>query len=271
MFHVVLYQPEIPPNTGNIIRLCANSGSRLHLIRPLGFDIGEKAVRVLRLARFAARFAPLGFTVAPETIALMREIAARGELDALVPERVWQETERALSEQRPDVYIQVLRDCGALAVVFPEVDRLFGVPQPPQWHPEVDTGVHVLLCLRRAAELDAPSTVRFAVLAHDLGKGATPQQEWPRHIMHETRGLPLIDALCSRLKVPGAHRELALGQAVAVPRSTEKLSRGHTASISDKISCYARSMRRDARGSSSSPVARRRCSVSLTSAATFRP
>src|SRR5690606_22192200 len=109
-----------------------------------------------------------------------------------------------------DVFFQVLRDCGALRVVFPEVDRLFGVPQPAQWHPEVDTGVHVMLCLRRAAELDAPVTVRFAILAHDLGKGTTPQEQWPKHLMHESRGLPLIEALCARLKVPGAHRELAL-------------------------------------------------------------
>jgi tRNA nucleotidyltransferase (CCA-adding enzyme) len=122
---------------------------------------------------------------------------------------VWQETERALMEPRPEVFFEVLRDCGALAVVFPEVDRLFGVPQPPQWHPEVDTGLHVMLCLQRAALLDAPLPVRFAVLTHDLGKGTTPQDQWPKHIMHESRGLPLIDALCSRLKVPTALRELA--------------------------------------------------------------
>jgi tRNA nucleotidyltransferase (CCA-adding enzyme) len=139
----------------------------------------------------------------------MRQMVAAGEVNALVPERVWQETERALGEPRPDVFFQVLRDCGALQVIFPEVDQLFGVPQPEQWHPEIDTGVHVLLCLRRAAELEAPVTVRFAVLAHDLGKGTTPRTEWPKHHMHESRGLPLIDALCSRLKVPGAHRELA--------------------------------------------------------------
>jgi tRNA nucleotidyltransferase (CCA-adding enzyme) len=122
---------------------------------------------------------------------------------------VWQETERALGEQRPDVFFEVLRDCGALKVVFPEVDALFGVPQPPQWHPEIDTGVHVLLCLKRAAELGASTTVRFAVLTHDLGKGTTPKEQWPKHLMHESRGLPLIDALCSRLRVPVAHRELA--------------------------------------------------------------
>jgi tRNA nucleotidyltransferase (CCA-adding enzyme) len=179
------------------------------VLRHVSAAFCEDPVRILRLARFAARFAPLGFTVHADTLALARQMVAAGEADALVPERVWQETERALGEARPDVFFQVLRDCGALAAVFPEVDRLFGVPQPPKWHPEIDTGVHVLLCLKRAAELDAPVTVRFAVLAHDLGKGATPPAEWPSHIQHESRGLPLIDELCARLKVPTAPRELA--------------------------------------------------------------
>jgi tRNA nucleotidyltransferase (CCA-adding enzyme) len=179
------------------------------VLRHVSAAFSEDPVRILRLARFAARFAPLGFTVHESTLALARQMVAAGEASALVPERVWQETERALGEARPDVFFQVLRDCGALAVVYPEVDRLFGVPQPPEWHPEVDTGVHVLLCLKRAAELEAPATVRFAVLAHDLGKGTTPQDQWPKHIMHESRGLPLVDALCARLKVPTAHRELA--------------------------------------------------------------
>jgi tRNA nucleotidyltransferase (CCA-adding enzyme) len=138
----------------------------------------------------------------------MRAMVDAGEADALVAERVWQETGRALGESRPDVFFEVLRDCGALAVIFPEVDALFGVPQPPEWHPEIDTGVHVLLCLKRAAEIDAPVSVRFAVLVHDLGKAATPRDEWPRHVMHESRSLPLVDALCSRLKVPAAMREL---------------------------------------------------------------
>jgi tRNA nucleotidyltransferase (CCA-adding enzyme) len=169
----------------------------------------EDPVRILRVARFAARFAPLGFTVHPDTMALMRRMVEADEATALVAERVWQETARALGESRPDVFLKVLRDCGALAVVFPEVDRLFGVPQPPQWHPEIDTGDHVLLCLRRAAALDAPETVRFAVLAHDLGKGLTPREAWPRHHGHERSGLPLVDALCARLKPPASHRELA--------------------------------------------------------------
>jgi len=179
------------------------------VLRHVSPAFSEDPVRILRVARFAARFAPLGFTVHESTRALMRQMVQAGEAAALVSERVWQETERALGESRPEVFFEVLRDCGALAVIFPEVDRLFGVPQPPQWHPEVDTGVHVMLCLKRSAELEAPVTVRFAVLAHDLGKGTTPVELLPKHVMHESRGLPLVDALCSRLKVPTAHRELA--------------------------------------------------------------
>jgi tRNA nucleotidyltransferase (CCA-adding enzyme) len=179
------------------------------VLRHVSPAFSEDPVRILRVARFAARFAALGFTVHESTRALMRQMVDAGEVASLVSERVWQETERALGETRPEVFFEVLRDCGALAVIFPEVDKLFGVPQSPQWHPEIDTGVHVMMSLRRAAVLDAPVTVRFAVLAHDLGKGTTPPAKWPKHIMHESRGLPLVDALCSRLKVPAAHRELA--------------------------------------------------------------
>ncbi|MEO6369227.1 MAG: multifunctional CCA addition/repair protein, partial [Steroidobacteraceae bacterium] len=179
------------------------------VLRHVSPAFSEDPVRILRVARFAARFASLGFTVHESTLKLMQKMVADGEVAALVSERVWQETERALGEARPEVFFEVLRACGALAVIFPEVDKLFGVPQPAQWHPEIDTGLHVLLCLKRAADLHAPVTVRFATLAHDLGKGATPPAQWPKHIMHESRGLPLIDALCSRLKVPVAHRELA--------------------------------------------------------------
>jgi tRNA nucleotidyltransferase (CCA-adding enzyme) len=179
------------------------------VLRHVSPAFAEDPVRILRVARFAARFAPLGFGVHDSTLALMRQMVQAGEASALVPERVWQETERALSESRPEVFFEVLRACGALAVLFPEVDRLFGVPQPPQWHPEIDTGVHIMMSLARAATLAAPATVRFAVLVHDLGKGVTPQDQWPKHLMHESRGLPLVDALCSRLKVPTAHRELA--------------------------------------------------------------
>ncbi|MET0280246.1 MAG: multifunctional CCA addition/repair protein [Steroidobacteraceae bacterium] len=179
------------------------------VLRHVSPAFAEDPVRILRIARFAARFAGLGFTVHAQTLQLMRGMVDAGEADALVPERVWQETERALGEARPDVFFTVLRDCGALKVIFPEVDALFGVPQPAQWHPEIDTGVHLMMCLRRAAELDANGTTRFAVLAHDLGKGATPPDQWPKHVMHEARGLALVDALCARLKVPVAHKELA--------------------------------------------------------------
>jgi tRNA nucleotidyltransferase (CCA-adding enzyme) len=170
----------------------------------------EDPVRILRVARFAARFAPLGFTVADETRELMKKIVAAGEVAALVPERVWKETSRALGEPRPDVYFETLRDCGALAVVFPEVDALYGVPQPAQWHPEIDTGVHVMMALRCAAKLDAPLSVRFAVLAHDLGKARTPPEKWPAHHGHEQLGIEPIEALCARMKVPTQMRDLAL-------------------------------------------------------------
>ena len=170
----------------------------------------EDPVRVLRAARFAARFAALGFSVADETRALMTRIVADGEMDALVPERVWQETERALAESRPDVYFETLRDCRALAVVFPELSALYGVPQPPQWHPEIDTGVHVMMALRLAAQQAHPVSVRFAVLVHDLGKARTPREKWPSHPGHEEAGVAPIDALCARLKVPKALRDLAV-------------------------------------------------------------
>jgi len=170
----------------------------------------EDPVRILRVARFLARFAPLGFSVAPETLALMRRMVDAGEADALVPERIWREIARALDEPSPRSAIEILRECGALRVVMLEVDALFGVPQRAEWHPEIDTGEHVLLALQVAAERKAPQSVRFAVLMHDLGKALTPREEWPRHHAHESRGVPAIEALCARLRVPQEHRELAL-------------------------------------------------------------
>jgi tRNA nucleotidyltransferase (CCA-adding enzyme) len=170
----------------------------------------EDPVRILRLARFAARFADLGFKVAEGTMALMKQMVASGEADALVPERVWQETERALGESRPDVFFQTLRDCGALEVIFPEIDALYGVPQPAKWHPEVDTGVHVMLAVRYAAKIGAPTSVRFAVLTHDLGKALTPEDILPSHRGHEEAGVPLVEALSERLRVPNGFRELAV-------------------------------------------------------------
>jgi tRNA nucleotidyltransferase (CCA-adding enzyme) len=173
----------------------------------------EDPVRILRVARFAARFEPLGFTIAPETMALMREMVDSGEADALVPERVWQETVLALAAPRPDVFIAALRECGALAVIYPEIDGLWGVPQPEQWHPEIDTGVHLIMALRQSALLSPKPEVRFAVLVHDLGKGTTPREHWPHHVGHEERGAELTRALCKRLGVPNRFREL--GCAVA--------------------------------------------------------
>jgi tRNA nucleotidyltransferase (CCA-adding enzyme) len=180
------------------------------LLRHVSPAFVEDPLRVLRVARFAARFAPLGFTVAPETLELMRAIVASGEMSALVPERVWAETERALGEASPVTYFEVLRACGALAAVFPEVHALFGVPQPEKWHPEIDTGVHTLQVLEVAAELSPDTTVRFAALVHDLGKGLTPRAEWPRHLGHEEAGARLIERMAERLRVPNEHRELAV-------------------------------------------------------------
>jgi tRNA nucleotidyltransferase (CCA-adding enzyme) len=169
----------------------------------------EDPVRILRAARLAARFHELGFVVAEETMALMRAMVEAGEADALVPERVWQETRRALETARPDVFLAVLRDCGALAVVFPELDALFGVPQPARWHPEVDTGRHLLLCMRTAARMGLDVEARFAVMLHDLGKGTTPAEHWPAHHGHEERSVTLARRFCERLRAPNSFRELA--------------------------------------------------------------
>src|SRR3546814_884626 len=181
------------------------------VLRHVGPAFVEDPLRVLRAARFMARFAPLRFTVAPETMALMRQMSASGELDALVPERVWQELSKALAAKQPSAFIRTLHDCGALAAVLPEVDALYGVPQRPEYHPEVDTGVHVELVCDMAARLAPGDTaIGFAALTHDLGKALTPADELPRHVKHEQRGLAPLRALCERMKVPTAHRELAL-------------------------------------------------------------
>jgi len=180
------------------------------LLRHVSEAFVEDPVRILRVARFAARYAPLGFTVADETLALMRRMVDDGEANALVAERVWAETEKALAEQRPDVFISVLRACGALKVIYPEVDALFGVPQPEKWHPEIDTGVHQLLALREAVRLGGGVAVRFAVLMHDLGKALTPGEDLPSHPGHEAAGVAPVEALCARLRVPNPLRELAV-------------------------------------------------------------
>jgi tRNA nucleotidyltransferase (CCA-adding enzyme) len=163
----------------------------------------EDPVRVLRVARFAARFQPMGFRVAPETLDLMRAMVDRGEVDALVAERVWQETEKALREPKASEFFRVLRECGALQRIYPEIDALFGVPQPPEWHPEIDTGVHTLMVLDQAALLSPDLKVRFAALVHDLGKGTTPPEQWPGHRGQEERSVSLIEALAERLRLPG--------------------------------------------------------------------
>ncbi|MGE0384448.1 MAG: multifunctional CCA addition/repair protein [Gammaproteobacteria bacterium] len=179
---------------------------RAGILRHVSPAFVEDPLRVLRVARFAARF---GFAVADETRALMRALAASGELAELTPERVWSEIDRSLGEPYPRRFVEVLRDAGALAPLFPELDRLFGVPQTPRHHPEIDTGEHVLLALDQAARMGADSITAFAVLVHDLGKGATPPAQWPRHIGHENAGIALIDALCDRLRAPNEHRALA--------------------------------------------------------------
>ena len=180
------------------------------VLRHVSPAFAEDPLRVLRVARFAARYAPLGFSIAPDTQALMRQLSESGELSTLTPERSWKEISRALMEPRPDVFIQVLRDCGALNVLLPEVDALFGIPQPAAHHPEIDTGVHVLSVLRQCAEHQQPLTVRWACLLHDVGKGLTPEAEWPRHIAHEQKGLKLIRAINQRCKAPKDCQELAL-------------------------------------------------------------
>ncbi len=179
------------------------------VLRHVSDAFSEDPLRVLRVARFAAQLAELEFAVAPETQALLTRMAVSGELEALRPERIWLETRKALLTPRPDVFITVLRECGALSVVYPEIDRLFGVPQPEKWHPEIDTGVHLLMALRMAARLSDELAVRFAVLVHDLGKGTTPVSVLPSHRDHERRSVELIDTLCMRLPVPTAVRQTA--------------------------------------------------------------
>lgn len=180
------------------------------LLRHVSPAFSEDPVRILRVARFAARFAHFGFTVAPETNQLMRDMVDAGEADALVAERVWAETHKALCEKTPTRFFEVLRDCGALEKLFPEIECLYGVPQPEKHHPEIDTGVHTMMVLKQAARLSPEPIVRFAALVHDLGKGTTPKDQWPKHIAHEERGVPLVEAMCERLRAPKSYRELAV-------------------------------------------------------------
>ncbi|MDP1708536.1 MAG: multifunctional CCA addition/repair protein [Gammaproteobacteria bacterium] len=178
------------------------------ILRHVSPAFSEDPVRILRVARFAARFA--GFRVADETQALMRTMVDNGEVGALVPERVWVELERALAEKTPTRFFEVLRACGALQRLLPEIARLYGVPQPQNHHPEIDTGLHTMMVLEQATRLSPDPRVRFAVLMHDLGKGTTPQEQWPRHIGHEARSVELAQDICTRFRVPNDYRDLAV-------------------------------------------------------------
>ncbi|KOC94095.1 multifunctional CCA addition/repair protein [Winslowiella iniecta] len=180
------------------------------LLRHVSAAFNEDPLRVLRVARFAARFAHLGFRIADDTRQLMRQMAASGELAHLTAERVWKETESALQSANPQVYFQVLRDCEALAVLFPEIDNLYGVPAPAKWHPEIDTGIHTLMTLAIAAQLSPETDVRFATLCHDFGKALTPPEKWPSHHGHGLAGVPLVEGLCQRLRVPNHIRDLSI-------------------------------------------------------------
>lgn len=192
---------------GNIIDPFNGQQDLQHgILRHVSPAFVEDPVRILRIARFAARY---DFTIAPETLTLMQEMVKNGEVDALVAERVWQEFERALGEAYPQRFIEVLRQCGALAVILPEIEELFGVPQPEEYHPEVDTGIHTLLCVQQAQALTTDTQVIFAALMHDLGKATTPKDILPHHWGHEERGVEILKPICNRLRIPNQYRDLA--------------------------------------------------------------
>jgi tRNA nucleotidyltransferase (CCA-adding enzyme) len=178
------------------------------ILRHVSEAFAEDPVRILRAAKFAARFHKLGFRIADETMHLMNQMVVGGEADALVPERVWKETETALGGSDPQVFLEVLRECGALAVVFPEIDALFGIPQPEKWHPEIDCGIHSLMVIEQAAALSTEADVRFAALVHDLGKATTAKNILPKHTGHEKRSIKIVNSLSERLQVPAAFRDL---------------------------------------------------------------
>jgi len=193
------------------------------LLRHVSEAFTEDPVRILRVARFAARYAPLGFRVADETRQLMAHMVSNGEVASLVPERVWQETRKALEEDQPQVFFEVLREAGALRAIFPELDALWGVPQPEKWHPEVDTGVHTMMALATAARLSKEPALRFATLVHDLGKAATPKHKLPSHPGHEAHSVTLIEALSERLRIPNEFKDLA----IIVAREHGNVHRAH--------------------------------------------
>lgn len=180
------------------------------IFRHISPAFAEDPVRILRVARFAARYAELGFTLAEETRVLMQSMVTAGEVDHLVPERVWAELFKALNEKSPSAFFYTLKECAALDKIFPEISCLFGVPQPEKYHPEIDTGIHAMLCLEQAALLSSSPEVRFAALVHDLGKGVSPKERWPSHHGHESQGLPILEQMCSRLCVPNSFKALAM-------------------------------------------------------------
>jgi tRNA nucleotidyltransferase (CCA-adding enzyme) len=205
----------VQDEAGNILDLCGGRRDlEQKILRHVSPAFAEDPVRILRVARFAARYHHLGFQIADETLQLMRDMVNAGEVDALVAERVWQECERALGEKNPHVFFDVLRRCGALAVIFPEVDALFGIPQPAQHHPEIDTGLHTLMVVQQCALLTEDKTARFAALCHDLGKALTPKAVLPQHIGHEQKSEKHVLALCARLNAPNEFRDLAVRVAV---------------------------------------------------------
>ncbi|MDQ7048669.1 MAG: multifunctional CCA addition/repair protein [Enterobacterales bacterium] len=179
------------------------------LLRHVSPAFAEDPLRILRVARFAARYHHLGFSIADETLELMTQLAKTGELTSISADRVWTETQRAMTERSPQIYFQTLKDCSALTDWFAEIDCLWGIPNPAKWHPEIDTGVHTMMVLEQAAKLSYESATRFAAVCHDLGKGVTPMSEWPSHKGHEKNGIAIIETLCHRLKVPTTFRQLA--------------------------------------------------------------
>lgn len=201
----------VQDSQGNIIDLThGRADLENRMLRHISPSFTEDPLRVLRVARFAARFHYLGFTIAEETLTLMRQMTSEGELASLTPERIWKEVEKTLTTRDPQVFFTVLREIGALAVVFPDIDCLFGIPAPKRWHPEIDTGIHTLMVLEQAALLSPDIGIRLAALLHDLGKAKTPPEKWPSHHGHGQLGLPVIKAFCQRYKIPNEYRDLAM-------------------------------------------------------------
>lgn len=198
-------------DNGNIIDpFNGQQDLKAKILRHVSSAFSEDPLRVLRVARFAARYHYLGFTVADETIKLMQQMVNNGELENLTPDRVWKEFSRSLSENNPEVFIQILRSCGALKVLWPDLDKLWGIPNPEAHHGEIDTGIHTIMVLQQSVKLSEDISVRFAALAHDLGKGLTPEINWPTHHGHEKSGLSLVENICRKLKVPNQIKRISL-------------------------------------------------------------